>query len=144
MRTDHSSLQWLYNFKNPSGMLARWLEILGNFHFQIVYRPGAQNLAADGLSRRPPKVEDVGCQTESCCRVSAFNWPLSFIQSEQAKDEVLAELSRLLVAGPCPSRQNVSSAVRPWLRHWSRLRLLDGVIFKVYRCRPQRLRHYRG
>ena len=137
LRTDHCSLQWLYNFKNPSGMLARWLEILGNFHFQIVYRPGAQNSAADGLSRRPPKVEDVGCQTESCCRVSAFNWPLSLIQSEQAKDKVLAELPRLLVADPCPSRQNVSSAVRPWLRHWSRLRLLDGVIFKVYCCRPQ-------
>ena len=137
LRTDHSSLQWLYNFKNPSGMLARWLEILGNFQFQIVYRPGAQHTAADGLSRRPPKVEDVGCQTDSCRHISASNWPLSYIQSEQGKDEVLAELSRLLVAGTCPSRHAVSSAVKPWLRHWSRLRLLDGVIFKVYRSRPQ-------
>lgn len=137
LRTDHSSLQWLYNFKNPSGMLARWLEILGNFHFQIVYRPGAQNSAADGLSRRPPKVEDVGCQTESCRQISAFNWPLSYIQNEQGKDEVLAELARLLAAGPRPSRHAVSDAVKPWLRHWSRLRLLDGVLFKVYRSRPQ-------
>ena len=83
------------------------------------------------------KVDDVGCQTESCQHISAFNWPLSFIQSEQGKDEVLAELARLLATGSCPSRHSVSSAVRPWLRHWSRLRLLDGVIFKVYRSRPQ-------
>ena len=38
LRTDHSSLQWLVNFRNPSGMLARWLEILGSFTFDIIYR----------------------------------------------------------------------------------------------------------
>ena len=80
---------------------------------------------------------DVGCQTESCNHISAFNWPLSFIQSEQANDEMLAELLRLLAAGPCPSRHSVPSAVRPWLRLWSRLRLFDEVIFKVYRSQPQ-------
>ena len=137
LRTDHSSLQWLYNFKNPTGMLARWLEILGNYHFQIVFRPGAQNAAADAMSRRPSPVADVACQTESCFRVSARDWPLSFIQGEQAKDEVLAELARLLTEGNCPPRHSVSGGVKPWLRHWSRLRLLDGVLFKVYRSRPR-------
>ena len=64
IRTDHSSLQWLLNFRNPSGMLARWLEILGNFQFDILYRPGAQHTAADALSRRPGESCDVGCQTD--------------------------------------------------------------------------------
>ena len=90
LRADHSCLQWLYNFKNPTGMLARWLEIMGNYHFQIVFRPGAQNTAADALSRRELPTADVSCQTESCFRVSARDWPLSFIQGEQTKDKVLS------------------------------------------------------
>ena len=80
---------------------------------------------------------DVACQTKSCFRVSARDWPLSFIQGEQAKDEVLAELARLLTEGNCPPRHSVSGGVKPWLQHWSRLRLLDGVLFKVYRSRPR-------
>ena len=31
VRTDHASLVWLTNFKNPKGMLARWLSILGTY-----------------------------------------------------------------------------------------------------------------
>ena len=69
--------------------------------------------------------------------MSARDWPLSFIQGEQTKDEVLAELTRLLAEGPVPPRHSVSSGVKPWLRHWQRLRLLDGVLFKVYRSRPR-------
>ena len=133
LRTDHSSLQWLLNFRNPTGMLARWMEILGNFQFQIVYRPGEQNSAADALSRRPSPVADKGCQTESCFRVSARDWPLSYIQGEQGKDEVLAEVIRLVADCVTPSRGTVSGGVRRWLRHWSRLRLIEGVLFRVYR-----------
>ena len=80
LRTDHSSLQWLLNFRNPSGMIARWIEILGNYQFQVLYRPGAENSAADALSRYPRLVDDKSCQTETCCRVSARDWPMSFIQ----------------------------------------------------------------
>ncbi len=28
IRTDHASLRWLINFRNPEGQLARWLEVL--------------------------------------------------------------------------------------------------------------------
>ena len=31
IRTDHSSLQWLQNFKEPEGQLARWMEQLQEF-----------------------------------------------------------------------------------------------------------------
>ena len=103
LRTDHSSLQWLLNFRNPTGMLARWMEILGNFSFQIVYRPGSQNAAADALSRRPPRVADKSSQTESCFRLSAQHWRLSYIQGEQGKDEVLAEVMNMMVNDVTPS-----------------------------------------
>ncbi|MCG8033577.1 MAG: Ty3/Gypsy family RNase HI domain-containing protein, partial [Candidatus Thiodiazotropha taylori] len=51
-RTDHGSLRWLTNFKNPEGQLARWLEILSSYSMKIEHRPGRLHRNADGLSRR--------------------------------------------------------------------------------------------
>lgn len=53
VRTDHGALNWLQNFKNPEGQLARWLEILGTYNFIIKHRAGLKHSNADGLSRRP-------------------------------------------------------------------------------------------
>lgn len=53
VRTDHGALNWLLNFKNPEGQMARWLEVLASYHFTIQHRPGRQHNNADGLSRRP-------------------------------------------------------------------------------------------
>ena len=33
--TDHGSLQWLHSFKEPEGQLARWLERLQEYNFNI-------------------------------------------------------------------------------------------------------------
>ncbi|MCG8045580.1 MAG: RNase H-like domain-containing protein, partial [Candidatus Thiodiazotropha endolucinida] len=52
-RTDHSSLRWLMNFKNPEGQVARWLELLSSFNFTVEHRPGKLHGNADGLSRKP-------------------------------------------------------------------------------------------
>ena len=35
VRTDHGSLCWLMNFKNPDGQMARWIEIFAPFDFEI-------------------------------------------------------------------------------------------------------------
>jgi transposase InsO family protein len=53
LRTDHSSLTWLYRFKEPEGQMCRWLERLQNYDFEIVHRAGVNHGNADGLSRRP-------------------------------------------------------------------------------------------
>ncbi|KRY19966.1 Retrovirus-related Pol polyprotein from transposon, partial [Trichinella britovi] len=34
VRTDHGSLTWLRNFKEPEGQVARWLQQLGEFDFE--------------------------------------------------------------------------------------------------------------
>ena len=33
--TDHRALTWLYSFREPGGMLARWIEKLGQINFEI-------------------------------------------------------------------------------------------------------------
>jgi hypothetical protein len=52
VRTDHGSLTWLKNMKNPTGQVARWLEKLAPFDWHIEHRPGRQHGNADALSRR--------------------------------------------------------------------------------------------
>ena len=51
LRTDHGSLTW--NFKEPEGQLARWLERLQEYDFSITHRPGRKHQNADSLSRHP-------------------------------------------------------------------------------------------
>lgn len=52
LRTDHGSLRWLFEFKNPKGQVARWIEILQQYDMEIVHRSGNKHQNADSLSRR--------------------------------------------------------------------------------------------
>jgi hypothetical protein len=139
LRTDHSSLQWLYNFRSPTGILARWLETLSAFDFTIEYKRGSANGAAAALSRTPAQTADAGTQTESAqtFRIAASSdWSLSFIRAEQEADPVIAELSEHLSRGHKPHRRHVKHCAS-LLRQWSRLRLVNGVVFRLYRSRPK-------
>ena len=55
LRTDHHSLKWLRTFKNPEGILARWIETLAEFDYSIEHRPGKLHCNADALSRQQCK-----------------------------------------------------------------------------------------
>ncbi|KAL5474644.1 hypothetical protein EMCRGX_G026625 [Ephydatia muelleri] len=49
LRTDHGSLVWIQNFKEPEGQLARWLERLLEYTFTVVHRPGKERGATPNL-----------------------------------------------------------------------------------------------
>ena len=51
IRTDHRALTWLLSLKNPKSRVARWIEILASYVFEIQYRPGKNHANADGMSR---------------------------------------------------------------------------------------------
>ena len=40
IRTDHASLVWLKNYKDPDDMLVRWLAKLKEYKFDTIHRPG--------------------------------------------------------------------------------------------------------
>ncbi|GBN58308.1 Retrovirus-related Pol polyprotein from transposon 297 [Araneus ventricosus] len=55
LRTDHASLRWLLNFKEPEGQIALWIQRLQEYDFEIQHRKGTSHGNADALSRRPCK-----------------------------------------------------------------------------------------
>jgi hypothetical protein len=64
LRTDHSSLKWLRNFKEAEGMFARWISTLDTYNFEIQHRKGSLHVNADALSRR--------CCREKCeCTIAS-------------------------------------------------------------------------
>ena len=66
IRTDHGALRWLINFKNPEAQVARWIEVLGSYQYDIQHRPGRYHGNADGLSRRPCE----GQECTQCIKIS--------------------------------------------------------------------------
>ena len=53
VRSDHQALKWLFSLKDPKGRVARWIEILSAYDFNIEYRPGKKHGNADAMSRCP-------------------------------------------------------------------------------------------
>ena len=60
---DHHSLIWLTNLKEPTGILARWLETLRSFDFTVIHRHGKLHSNANGLSRQYEDWEETIFQT---------------------------------------------------------------------------------
>ena len=59
VQTDHNALQWLKTFKKPVDQVARWIERLAEYDFDIEHIPGKQNPNVDALSRYPVRVSAV-------------------------------------------------------------------------------------
>ncbi len=60
--TDHASVTWIRNFKEPEGVVARLITRLQPFDFKIVHRPGKHHSHADGLSHRMSRP----CKRDTC------------------------------------------------------------------------------
>jgi len=82
LRTEHHSLKWLKTFKQPEGILARWIETLAEYDYDIEHRPGRLHSNADAMSRQTCK--------QCCGRVAPTYW----LRSRVVRTPVLAgELS---------------------------------------------------
>nr|GEW59902.1 DNA-directed DNA polymerase [Tanacetum cinerariifolium] len=59
VHTDHSSLKYLFAKKDAKARLLRWVLLLQEFDFKVLDKKGAENLAADHLSRLENPYENV-------------------------------------------------------------------------------------
>jgi hypothetical protein len=53
VRTDHKPLEWLATVLDAHGRRGRWIDLLQDFSFRIVHRPGIRHTNVDALSRNP-------------------------------------------------------------------------------------------
>ncbi|GAB1869457.1 RNA-directed DNA polymerase [Camponotus japonicus] len=144
IRTDHISLKWLMSFKDLEGQLARWLERLQEFEFDIIHRKGQSHGNADGLSRR--LCETFGC--EYCAKVERKNAEgtekrvarivfaredLEEWRQAQQRDPSISfllqgrETGRRPLHSEIPTR-NISAQI--YWSYWDSLVLKEGILYK--------------
>jgi hypothetical protein len=135
IRTDHSSLQWLRNLKEPEGQLARWLEILQEYDYiatQTVSHGCIANSAAASM---------MNLGLSACFRT--FAWYLSNQDGQHLSFRPLKKQMQIL-RNFCGRLNRTQSPAR-WrrvrghlwpaiisLRDWERPSLIDGVLARQW------------
>lgn len=93
VRTDQKSLKFLLEQREINMEYQRWLSKILGFNFDIHYKPGLENKAADALSRKDPVLE-----------LYAVSVPVSIqleeVGSEVDKDEELSKLKQEVSRDP--------------------------------------------
>ena len=141
LRTDHGSLTWLSNFKEPEGQLARWLERLQEYDFTIAHRPGRKHQNADALSRRP--CSQCGRESHFDNTVIAAEQQTSILTERspaelrkiQLDDDPIGFVLKAVEKGERPNSDDVRGH-GPDAQHlnqlWNRLLIDNGVLKRKY------------
>ena len=148
LRTDHSSLKWLHSFKEPEGQVARWLECLQEFNFDVQHRKGKLHSNADSLSRYPEGPEKgeqyqaSSTPEKNLSLIAALDALPALterspteIRELQLADEVLGPLMLAIEAKQKPDANTTRGRSRPYallLQQWDQLYIQDGLLFRNY------------
>ncbi|GBM93813.1 Retrovirus-related Pol polyprotein from transposon 297 [Araneus ventricosus] len=147
LRTDHASLRWLLNFRESEGQIARWIQRLQEYDFEIQHRKGTSHGNADALSRRPCKEsckhctnaeKKFGMETDISVKVLTTEdaWSSSEVQKAQLEDPAIRPiLERKLNSKDRPSWQEIapeSPATKRYWALWDSLHLKDGVLYRKW------------
>ena len=126
LRTDHGSLRWLFNFKEPERQVARWLDILNTFEFDVEHRPGTKHRNADALSRYPSV-------SGECNAVSMPCWDLCKISKAQQEDAVLAPIVNWKQQGRRPDGTTIGGLdprTKGYWFQWDQLELHQDCLYR--------------
>ena len=138
LRTDHGSLVWLRNFKEPEGQLARWLECLQEYDFEIVHRWGRKHTNADALSRLLCRQCDR--DNHSSAIVAATPIMPRGCQQEDLRNAQLADadIAPALQAKQTDQRpgedrlKEMILASRRLVQLWEQLVVRDGILYRLF------------
>ena len=143
LRTDHGSLTWLRNFKEPEGQLARWLEKLQELHFDIEHRPGKKHANADALSWIPCRqcgMEGHDLSSQPAAVATALLQSTTAKDQRRVRDAQLADqMLKPILEGKESGRKPTlgelrsnSRAARRLLQLWDQLTVVSGVLCRRF------------
>ncbi|KRX56699.1 Retrovirus-related Pol polyprotein from transposon 17.6, partial [Trichinella sp. T9] len=145
VRTDHGILSWLRNFKEPEGHVARWLQQLGEFDFEVIYRPGRKHQNADALSRGSCKQcgQNIPTTCTTMDNIALTNqrwqtsplrpaWRPAQLEIEQQKDPHIARICRWVATKTLPARclTGSSRTLQSLLPQKDQLMVKDGILLR--------------
>ncbi|KYQ46393.1 hypothetical protein ALC60_14612 [Trachymyrmex zeteki] len=142
------SLKWLMSFKELEGQLARWVERLQQYDFQIIYRKGVLHKNANGLSRRPCantkcqycariEIKEASKIGSVVARIVLSEEKLETWRQEQLEDPGISIILQGKEAGIRPSWQEVASketSAKVYWSYWDSLEVKDGALYKVWKA----------
>lgn len=146
VRTDHISLRWLMSFRNLEGQLARWLERLQQYDFEIVHRAGKSHGNADGLSRRPcDKIKCSYCEKQefredsmeanNIGRIMLSKVELQEWRAAQVQDPTIFLILQAKETGSRPHWQEIAPHdvyTKIYWSYWDALIVRNGVLHKKW------------
>ncbi|KAL5479795.1 hypothetical protein EMCRGX_G023373 [Ephydatia muelleri] len=135
VRTDHSSLQWIQNFKEPEGQLARWLEQLQEYDFEVIHRKGRNHNNADALSR----LSEGDSPQSNNITVVSIDSPVvekrKVMREEQLQDDVVGPVLKAVESDLLPKKDELkqfSIGTRRLFQQWDQLKVKGGVLHRNF------------
>ncbi|UYV73615.1 K02A2.6-like [Cordylochernes scorpioides] len=143
IRTDHAALTWLLRMKNPEGQVARWLEKLQQYHFQIKHRPGRKHNNADALSRRPcgdckhcERIDEHEVTSRRTTMVPSNDWTAECCRTIQQRDPNIGPILEWKERGNERPSWEVISDKSPELKtlwsQWDSLSIDNGLLKRIW------------
>ncbi|GFW27444.1 hypothetical protein TNCV_162891 [Trichonephila clavipes] len=148
LRTDHASLTWLMNFRNTEGQVARWIQRLNEYYFDIRHRKGSSHGNADALSRRPCPENCRHCsrveikydyairQITTSTATPTDPWSDEKIREDQMADPDIKPLIEFMESSSNkPSWQDISAyspTTKQYWALWNSLHLRNGVLYRKF------------
>ncbi|GFU73199.1 retrovirus-related Pol polyprotein from transposon 412, partial [Trichonephila clavipes] len=148
LRTDHASLTWLMNFRNTEGQVARWIQRLNEYYFDIRHRKGSSHGNADALSRRPCPENCRHCsrvetkydyairQITTSTATPPDPWSDEKVREDQMADPDIKPLKEFMESSSNkPSWQDISAyspTTKQYWALWNSLHLRNGVLYRKF------------
>ncbi|GFT96771.1 retrovirus-related Pol polyprotein from transposon 412 [Trichonephila clavipes] len=148
LRTDHASLTWLMNFRNTEGQVARWIQRLNEYYFDIRHRKGSSHGNADALSRRPcpencrhssrveTKYDYAIRQITTSTATPPDPWSDEKVREDQMADPDIKPLIEFMESSSKkPSWQDISAyspTTKQYWALWNSLHLRNGVLYRKF------------
>ncbi|GFT66452.1 retrovirus-related Pol polyprotein from transposon 412 [Trichonephila clavipes] len=148
LRTDHASLTWLMHFRNTEGQVARWIQRLNEYYFDIRHRKGSSHGNADALSRRPCPENCRHCsrvetkydyairQITTSTATPPDPWSDEKVREDQMADPDIKPLIEFMESSSNkPSWQDISAyspTTKQYWALWNSLHLRNGVLYRKF------------